>query len=125
MTDQIFGERAFIGLDVDTRSVKSRFVVCVCVLIDVHFNSLLSIVLHALGREVIAELLDVRAHLSGFEVIPVNGDDERRLGFLDDDAVLRALLTADDAVVVSSIQENIPRPTDDDTLARFSPGIGE
>ena len=66
MTDQIFGERAFIGLDVDTRSVKSRFVVCVCVLIDVHFNSLLSIVLHALGREVIAELLDVCAHLSCF-----------------------------------------------------------
>jgi hypothetical protein len=45
------------------------------------------------------------------------------LGFLDDDAVLRALLTADDAVVVSSIQENIPRPTDDDTLhSLFAPG---
>ena len=56
---------------------------------DVARTTIVKSKLHALRRQVVAELLDVRADLSRLQVIAVNADHERRFGLFDHDAVLR------------------------------------
>ena len=92
---------------------------------DVARTTIVKSKLHALRRQVVAELLDVRADLSRLQVIAVNADHERRFGLFDHDAVLRAALAAHDAVVVAAVEKDVARATDGDALARALDGISE
>ena len=92
---------------------------------DVARTTIVKSKLHALRRQVVAELLDVRADLSRLQVIAVNADHERRFGLFDHDAVLRAALAAHDAVVVAAVEKDVALATDGDALARALDGISE